>query len=152
MGDIAQLPVNYDRCRSTNVLFVSMGDIAQLPVNVENYDCSKCDWFQWATLPNSLSTLSTLCQRTKVRFNGRHCPTPCQPYLGGITVCSRVSMGDIAQLPVNIPRQCKCSRSQFQWATLPNSLSTMILILQRRVSVSMGDIAQLPVNAGNHGA
>ena len=84
--------------------------------------CLDCLLFQWATLPDSLSTSScchyidlhsfngrhcpTACQlfragnATKFGFNGRHCPTACQPYLQKEDVI------------------------MFQWATLPDSLST----------------------------
>ena len=149
MGDIAQLPVNL----STEVTWieyhvefqwatlpnslstiltttlangspVSMGDIAQLPVNTSTNSSDGCSQFQWATLPNSLST--SLINRFVVVscFNGRHCPTPCQrwlPWFWGKR-CA-VSMGDIAQLPVN-----------------PHAATAPVW------TVSMGDIAQLPVN------
>ena len=104
MGDIAQLPVNELRLDFNKFqTLVSMGDIAQLPVNggnnlevlpVESFNgrhcptpCQRkpdspieCDLvFQWATLPNSLSTLYFMMQPLLRCFNGRHCPTPCQP-------------------------------------------------------------------------
>ena len=53
-------------------------------------------------------------------------------------------MGDFAQLPVNLHQDGSVSMP-FQWATLPNSLSTLFYNNEEGL-VSMGDFAQLPVN------
>ena len=98
-----------------------MGDIAQLPVNL------------------------VLEQGNTHRFNGRHCPTPCQRSNHRKSL-DNVSMGDIAQLPVNVDNPEEKVFAVFQWATLPNSLSTDKVELGQIIFVSMGDIAQLPVN------
>ena len=55
-------------------------------------------------------------------------------------------MGDFAQLPVNPWTDAVFLSLWFQWATLPNSLSTINTNSRQMWSVSMGDFAQLPVN------
>ena len=78
--------------------------------------------FQWAPLPNSLSTFKQVFVYGNC-FNGRLCPTPCQPWGLDVITPSRVSMGAFAQLPVN--------------------METIMSAIQL---VSMGAFAQLPVN------
>ena len=101
--------------------------------------------FQWATLPNSLSTAPTTDSREEPRFNGRHCPTPCQPDILVAMYENNVSMGDIAQLPVNTRDSFRTNRkvSMGDIAQLPVN---DIEVASDELLVSMGDIAQLPVN------
>ena len=99
MGAFAQLPVNFYGDIPSHLL-VSMGAFAQLPVNNGESDWCRYNWFQWAPLPNSLSTLISILMKIQMvsmgafaqlpvnssasgsnagsSFNGRLCPTPCQ--------------------------------------------------------------------------
>ena len=55
-------------------------------------------------------------------------------------------MGAFAQLPVNKNTLDSIEEKLFQWAPLPNSLSTTTPCKTNRDCVSMGAFAQLPVN------
>ena len=97
MGDFAQLPVNSVLQQRRGSGFngrLCPTPCQQLPgqPRQEGFNgrlcptpCQRCLWmmvnligFQWATLPNSLSTIEEYYP-AKDRFNGRLCPTPCQP-------------------------------------------------------------------------
>ena len=106
MGAFAQLPVNVCCRKGRTVGFVSMGAFAQLPVNNAKSDVgitAEVSMGAFAQLPvndNICITLQTHC------FNGRLCPTPCQlcyPFI-------------------------RLLKTKFQWAPLPNSLSTLYIV------------------------
>ena len=80
--------------------------------------------FQWATLPNSLSTFLLLIA-IGLRFQWATLPNSLSTNTSALVNYKIVSMGDFAQLPVNrVMRDMRCLCMPFQWATLPNSLST----------------------------
>ena len=145
-----------------------MGDFAQLPVNTEHFSVwtragfngrlcpTPCQHgelvirtyfrFQWATLPNSLSTIVSLAVGGKNLFQWATLPNSLSTLLDGCSVMQLVSMGDFAQLPVNLLKMAKLIGwlvSMGDFAQLPvNFLSTY----SKLIIVSMGDFAQLPVN------
>ena len=125
MGAFAQLPVNALCAHIKRGATVSMGAFAQLPVN-SSYEHVYTPKFQWAPLPNSLSTACAYSQLTGW-FQWAPLPNSLSTLKETYEQYTKVSMGAFAQLPVNMMLIFKGTAHLFQWAPLPNSLSTLVV-------------------------